>query len=87
VRYEEGRNGGLPRGNSKFIFLRAYRRFFLPPYEPKQPVIPNSEKPELAEVWRNEGSPSHSRNLTKKLCTKISFKRRGNLFIQFLIHP
>jgi hypothetical protein len=47
VRYEEGRNGGLPRGNSKFIFLRAYRRFFLPPYEPKQPVIPNSENRSL----------------------------------------
>jgi hypothetical protein len=39
--YEEGRNGGLPKGNSKFLFLKANRRFFLPPYEPKQYVIPN----------------------------------------------
>jgi len=27
---EEGRNGGLPLGNSKSIFLKANRRFFLP---------------------------------------------------------
>ena len=35
--------------------------------------IPNSDKSELAEVWRNEGSPSHSRNLIKKMCIEISF--------------
>jgi hypothetical protein len=28
--WEEGRNGGLPQENSKFSFLRANRRFFLP---------------------------------------------------------
>ena len=30
----EGRNGGLPKGNFKSRFLKANRRFFLPPYEP-----------------------------------------------------
>jgi len=30
-----------PPGNSKSILLKANRRFFLPPYEPKQYVIPN----------------------------------------------
>jgi hypothetical protein len=33
---------------------------------PQSPVIPISDKPEPAEVRRNEGSPSHSRNLYKK---------------------
>jgi len=33
--YEEGRNGGLPGENSKSRFLKANRRFFLPPFEPK----------------------------------------------------
>ena len=33
----------------------------------KLPVIPNSDKSELAEFWRNEGSPSQRRNL-KKMC-------------------
>jgi len=40
VSYEEGRNGGLPQGSSKSIFLKANRRFCLPPYEPKRYVIP-----------------------------------------------
>jgi hypothetical protein len=39
--YEEERNGGLLQVNSKFRFLKANRRFFLPPNEPKQNVIPN----------------------------------------------
>jgi len=34
----------------------AARRFF-PSNYPKSPVIPNSDKPELAEVCRDEGSP------------------------------
>ena len=33
--------------------------------------IPNSDKSELAKVWRNEGSPSHSRNLLKRMWCKI----------------
>jgi len=49
------------------IITSAARRFFSY-YFPKNPVIPNSEKPELAEVWRNEGSPYHSRYLVKTIC-------------------
>jgi len=40
VSYEEGRNGGLPQGNAKSIFLKTNRRFCLPPYDPKEYVIP-----------------------------------------------
>jgi hypothetical protein len=29
--------------------------------------IPNSNKSELAEIWRNEGSPYHSRKLLIKM--------------------
>jgi hypothetical protein len=34
------------------------------------------------EIWRNEGSPSFSRNLIKKMCIKISFEGgvAGTLF-------
>jgi hypothetical protein len=35
-------------------------------FYPKITCHPESEKPEPAEVWRNEGSPSHSRNLYNK---------------------
>jgi hypothetical protein len=31
--YEEGRNGGLPQENLNSRFLKANRRFFLPPYD------------------------------------------------------
>jgi hypothetical protein len=44
--------------------LDANRRFFLL-CPTKQPVIPNSDKPELVEVWRNEGSPSSKPELKK----------------------
>jgi len=54
-----------------FILYPAAARCFFPSYFPKIPVIPNSKKPELAEVWRNEGSPSKSRNLIRTICIKI----------------
>jgi hypothetical protein len=52
-------------------------RHFFPSYFPKSPVIPNSDKPELAEVWRDEGSPSHSRIIIEKMCIKISLLKEG----------
>jgi hypothetical protein len=51
--------------------MLAAHRFF-PSYFPKSPVIPNSDKPKLAEVWRDEGSPSHSRILVEKMYIKTS---------------
>jgi hypothetical protein len=48
---------------------------------PKLPVIPNSDKPELAEVWRNEGSPSYSRDLYKKDVNKDELQKEGKLNI------
>jgi len=63
VSYEEGRNGGLPQGNSKSVNLKANRRFCLPSYEPKQYVIPNEStiliyKYLNAKRWMSEGSPA-----------------------------
>jgi hypothetical protein len=45
-------------------------------FYPKIPVIPNSDKSELAEIWRNEGSPSQCRNLNKKDVYK-DYRGRG----------
>jgi len=58
--------------NLSFIQYPAAARRFFPSNFPKSPVIPNSDKPELAEVWRDEGSPTHSRILIEKMCIKNS---------------
>jgi len=60
--------------NLSFIQYPAAARRFFPSNFPKSPVIPNSDKPELAEVWRDEGSPTHSRILIEKMCIKISLQ-------------
>jgi hypothetical protein len=49
-RLEEGRNGGLHFKIWTLNLPGANRRFFLPPYEPKQNVIPN---PFIGNVLKN----------------------------------
>jgi hypothetical protein len=44
-------------------------------------VKEGKEKPELAQVRRNEVSPSHSRNLIKKMCIKGSPSKGGETLL------
>ena len=60
LRENNGKEEAAIRNKKFSIFerFRSNRRFFLPSYTQKL-VIPNSDNPELAEVCRNSGSPSH----------------------------
>jgi hypothetical protein len=62
-KWEEGRNGGLPQGNSKSIFLKANRRFFLPHASPKrwchpELILPDNYSKSQDKERMSEGSPT-----------------------------